>query len=161
MAGRHHSQDLFESAECCLWLLIHAAGIEDLGKSTHQLMAALFKIIPLPIIAAAEDSSCSQQLWLIWQSMLCVSDRCQHEPAIKVQMPNCSFSASVKQNTTRQEKFSCPKICSAKTARLQRVSWSLLWEPRAITAGERETKNGVFSWGIDQMFLCNQPPSNF
>lgn len=160
-AGRRHSQDLFESAECYLWLLVHAAGIEDSGKNTYQLMAALFKIIPLPIIAAAEDSGCSQQLLLMWQSMLRASDRCQHEPAIMVQMPNCSFSVSVKQSMTRQEKFSCPKICSAKTARLKRVGWSLLWEPRAITAGERETKNGVFCWCIDQMFLCNQPPSNF
>lgn len=160
-AGRHHSRDLFESAECYLWLLICAARIEDLGKNTSQLMAALFKIILLPIIAAAEDSSCTQQLWLMWQSMLCASDRCQHEPAIMVQMPNCSFSVSVKQNKTRQEKLSCPKTCSAKPARLERTRWSLLWEPRALKAGERGTKNGVFSWCIDQMSLCTQPPSNF
>lgn len=58
------------------------------------------------------------------------SDWCglwQREPAIMVQMPHCSFSVAAKQKMSRQEKFSCPKMCSAKTARIKRVGWSLLW----------------------------------
>lgn len=55
MAGRHHSQNPFESTECYIQLLIHAAGVEDLTKTSYQLMAALLKIIPLSMAAAAED----------------------------------------------------------------------------------------------------------
>lgn len=54
MAGRHHSQNPFESTECYIQLLVHAAGIEDLTETSYQLMAALLKIIPLSM-AAAED----------------------------------------------------------------------------------------------------------
>lgn len=44
-----------------------------------------------------------------WQSLLCLWEvPAGTSPKGMGQMPKCSFSVSVKQNMTRQEKFSCP-----------------------------------------------------
>lgn len=61
-----------------------------------------------------EDSGCSSSS--DWCGSLCHAPltRCHHQPALMVQMPNHSFSVSVKQDMTSQEKFSCSKIYSAQ-----------------------------------------------